>query len=156
MNFITLMKHNPLQITDHLLSLAKYTTLLQCPGFSVIVSTIFIMLLGLAACVMLATSAPTPAPTVQRTQIHNATTILDSGVRLNVIMFIFKVAEVFLQCIYWYNNNPLSFIIMLMECTWVSQFGGTVERASQVRFDKVCNTVNFRLPGPFKIVVGTL
>ena len=100
MNFITLMKHNPLQITDHLLSLAKNTTLLQCPGFSVIVYTIFIMLLGLAACVMLATSAPTPAATVQRAQIHNATTILDSGVRLSVIMFIYKVAEVFLQCIY--------------------------------------------------------
>ena len=101
---------------------------------------------------MLATSAPTPAPTVQRVQVHNATTILDSGVRLSVI---FKVAEVFLQCIYWYNNNALSFI-----CLWnVHRYHNLVLlllRASQVRFDKVCNTVNVRLPGPFKIVVGAL
>ena len=46
-------------------------------------SAIFFVLLGLAACIMLATSAPS----VQRVHVREATTIaiyLDSGVRLSV------------------------------------------------------------------------
>ena len=59
-------------------------------------SATFFVLLGLAACIMLATSAPT----VQRVHVREATTIaiyLDSGVRLSVsyckhVFFLFKVS----------------------------------------------------------------
>ena len=64
-----------------MLPLKKSTTLLQWLDFSVIVlnSAVLFVLLGLAASIMLATSAPT----AQRMHVHRATTSeiqLNSGV----------------------------------------------------------------------------
>ena len=72
--------------------------------FSDCTSAILFVLLGLAACIMLATSAPT----VQRVHVRQATSTavyLNSGVRLSVSycnhVFLFKSAKVCM--VRWYG-----------------------------------------------------